>query len=156
MKIYGRLYEKFGIFVDGFKFMPAYQLGRWDGKIRYVEKTGRTFVKLLEEIIPEVIAMGYEIEINDLRPAVKLVTERIGPDFFKDYGIGLRPYQYDTVNTLLDHTNGIARIATGGGKSFTCAALAQVLNNAGMRTLIIVPSGDLVTQTSGDFAHVRS
>ena len=60
----------------------------------------------------------------------------------------LRPYQYDTVNTLLEAGGGIARIATGGGKSFTCAALSKVLNQAGRRVIVIVPSSDLVEQTS--------
>ena len=29
------LWDKFGIFVDGHFHMPAFQLRRWDGKIRF-------------------------------------------------------------------------------------------------------------------------
>jgi superfamily II DNA or RNA helicase len=68
-----------------------------------------------------------------------------------DHGIKLRPYQYNTVNSLLEAGGGIARIATGGGKSFTCAALAKVFNEKSQKVIVIVPSTDLVEQTSGDF-----
>ena len=34
------LWEKFGIMMDGAQFTPAFQLRRWDGRIRYFEKTG--------------------------------------------------------------------------------------------------------------------
>lgn len=55
------------------------------------------------------------------------------------------------MNSLLEAGGGIARIATGGGKSFTCAALAKVFNMNNHRVIVIVPSSDLVEQTSGDF-----
>jgi hypothetical protein len=32
------LYEKFGFYVDGHRYIPAVQLGRWDGKKRYFDK----------------------------------------------------------------------------------------------------------------------
>ena len=61
------LWDKFGPFVDGHRFMPAFKLGRWDGRIRFYEKTGKTYVNLLFDIIPLIEQIGYEIELEDNR-----------------------------------------------------------------------------------------
>ena len=47
--------------------MPAYKLGRWDGCVRYCDIGGRTYMNLLDRLIPIVQADGYEIEIDDQR-----------------------------------------------------------------------------------------
>jgi superfamily II DNA or RNA helicase len=112
---------------------------------------GKTYVRLLHEIIPELIGMGYDVAVEDQRKYTPPIEKRIDKSYLIQSGIELRPYQYDTVNTLLSNSGGIARIATGGGKSFTCAALAKVYNERGYKVIVIVPSSDLVTQTSGDF-----
>lgn len=36
------LEKKFSVYVEGFRFMPAYKLGRWDGKKKFFEATGKT------------------------------------------------------------------------------------------------------------------
>jgi hypothetical protein len=61
------LWDKFGIFVDGYYHMPAFQLRRWDGKIRFFEKTGKTYTKLLSNIHPSLKAWGYEVRWEDHR-----------------------------------------------------------------------------------------
>ena len=48
-------------------YMPAYKLGRWNGKVSFCDVAGRTYFQLLEKLLPIVVAEGYEISIEDHR-----------------------------------------------------------------------------------------
>lgn len=61
------LWNKFAVHVDGYFFMPAYKLGRWDGKIRFFEKTGKAYVRMLDKIVPYLENWGYDFDIVDNR-----------------------------------------------------------------------------------------
>lgn len=119
------LWEKFGIFVDGYFHMPSYQLRRWDGKIRFFEKTGKTFTKLLDEILPYVCSWGYEVDLNDKRIPAPVISDRIDEEFFGN-GFKLRPYQVEVVNALLDEGSGFAICATGSGKCLSGETLINI------------------------------
>jgi superfamily II DNA or RNA helicase len=152
------LWNKFGIYVDGYFHMPAYQLRRWDGKIRFFDKNGKTYTKLLDEIIPYLAAWDYDVNINDKRIAAPPLTDKVTADFF---GLAneedpaerfeLRPYQVDVINALLEAGSGFAICATGSGKTSMCAALAAIFYAYKIQTIIIVPSSDLVDQTAEEF-----
>lgn len=144
------LWEKFGVFVDGYFHMPAYQLRRWDGKIRFFEKTGKTFTKILDEIIPYLCAWNYEINIDDKRVRAEPIKIRVNEEIFNN-GFLLRPYQVEVVNALLEEGSGFGICATGSGKTSMCAALSLFLFCSGLQTIVIVPSSDLVTQTVNEF-----
>ena len=58
-----RLSDKFAFHAPGYFFNPKYQYTSWDGKIRFVKLNGATFVNLLQEIIPELMEMDYNIAI---------------------------------------------------------------------------------------------
>ena len=147
------LWNSFGVFVDGYFHMPSYQLRRWDGKIRFFEKTGKTFVKILDEILPYLCSWGYEISLVDSRIPAPVISDRVTEEFFNLDGFKLRPYQVDVVNALLEEGSGFAICATGSGKTSMCAALSMVLYQNSLQVLIIVPSTDLVTQTVLEFRH---
>lgn len=147
------LEDKFAVMVEGAFFMPLYKLGRWDGKVRFFDKHGKIYFRLLDDVVPYLEAWGYRIELNDLRQPVGLVSERIHPNFFKDdpdhqLGVVLRPYQVDAVNAALEAGSGFILAATGSGKTWMIAGLAKIMNAAGNRTIVIVPSSDLVEQTA--------
>lgn len=149
------LWDSFGFFFDGYRFTPKFQLGQWDGKIRYVNKNGKTFTKILDEIIPYITNWNYEIDIKDQRLPIELISERIDENYFdkiKEYEEGeehitLRPYQVESVNEMLNEGSGFVIAGTGAGKTLICAALASVLERHNYQIMIIVPSSDLVTQT---------
>lgn len=144
------LYNKYGVFVDGYRYIPAFQLRRWDGKLRFYEPTGRTYNAFLEEIIPLAVGWGYELDIDDKReffehPTMEMVEEVFIE--FEEKNISLREYQKDAVRIMVKAGNGFVVAATGAGKSIVTAALAAIYGKLGIRTLTIVPSSDLVTQT---------
>jgi superfamily II DNA or RNA helicase len=142
------LWNEFGIFVEGYFFMPEYKMGRFDGKVRFFEKTGRTYIRLLHKIVPYLEKWGYEIQLTDKRIPVENPSERITSDHFKNFNISLRGYQVDSINECLDAGSGFIIAGTGAGKSVMCAGLCDMYGRAGYRTMTIVPSSDLVSQTA--------
>ena len=120
------LNDKFAILVDGAWHMPAVQLRRWDGKIRFFEKTGKTFTKLLDEIVPYLCTWGYDVNLEDHRVPAPVISDRIDEDFFGLGHFKLRPYQVDVVNALLAEGSGFAICATGAGKCLSGETLINI------------------------------
>lgn len=148
------LWNKFGIEVEGSYFMPARKLGRWDGKIRFFDKTGKVFLRLLEDILPFLEKWGYEINLHDERRPFDPPATRLHAKWFdgkSQVPITIRPYQVDAVNAALDSGSGIVIAATGAGKTIMVAGLCDVLGSEGKTSIVIVPSADLVEQTSATF-----
>lgn len=130
------LWNKFGVYVDGYRHMPAFVLGRWDGKIRFFERTGKTYVRLLELIIP-LLENDYDIDLEDKRKyyeSPKLdakITKRdssgigieaTGLDIMGDFEYApgkkfeLRPYQLDSILCAIEEGSGFILAGTGAGK----------------------------------------
>ena len=146
------LYNKLGIFKDGHQYTPLFQLKKWDGRIRFFDKVNKTYVKILDEIVPYLEAWGYDISIDDVRPHISKIEEsiQINEDIFNST-VKLRPYQVQGVNDLLAAGYGFGVFSTGAGKTLMCAAMAYTYASRGLPTLIIVPSSDLITQTIAEF-----
>ncbi len=150
------LEDKFAVMVEGAFFMPLYKLGRWDGKVRFFDKTGKIYFRLLEQVLPYLETWGYEMELHDLRKPVVPIHNRVHANWFKDkpeheLGVALRPYQVEAVNNALEAQSGFILAATGSGKTWMIAALADIMAQSGFRTIVIVPSSDLVEQTAATF-----
>lgn len=142
------LEKKFAVFVEGYYWMPAFKLGRWDGKKKFFEKTGKTYIRFLPEILEILIEENYNVELIDQRKAFQNPSGRSHKDQFKEFGVELRPYQTDAVNILLDEGSGFIIAGTGAGKSLICASLTDIYGQAGYKTITVVPSSDLVSQTA--------
>lgn len=148
------LWNKYGIEVEGSFFMPARKLGRWDGKLRFFDKNGKIFLRFCEDICKYLDQWGYEATLHDTRRAVPMVEKRLTNSWFdgkSQVPIQIRPYQVDAVNAALNATSGILVMATGAGKTICVAAMCDLLGEAAIRCIVIVPSSDLVTQTSNTF-----
>jgi superfamily II DNA or RNA helicase len=151
------LFDKFGILIEGAPFHPAVKLGRWDGKIRFFEPTGKTYNRILDQIVPELLAWEYEIEIEDKRVQVKRPEHRATSDMFghimgyRGQPLEVRPYQVEAINALVEEGSGFVIAGTGAGKSLITAGLCEVYGRTGYRTITVVPSGDLVAQTFDAF-----
>lgn len=146
------------------RFRPAYKLGRWDGTISFFSIGGYTYLKLLDDIIDELVKKNYEIEIDDHRNSSNLNFEKISNDFwgdkvwpkghrFENQPIRLRDDQIAVINKFLENPQCIQEIATGFGKTITTATLAKICEKYG-RTITIVPNKSLVEQTEEDFINV--
>lgn len=157
-----KLYELFGVHVPGYFFQPLYKLGRWDGKARYFDKNGKTYIYLLDKILPKVKAWGYTVTIEDLRTVTVVYPDAIDDQIFShidhvDTGKPtiLREHQVEAVNAVVAEGHGVIIAATGAGKTIICASLCTIYGNHGVKTLTIVPSQDLIKQTKADYVHYQ-
>lgn len=157
-----RLYEKYGVFAPNYFFAPTFKLGQWDGKIRYFHKTGKTYLFLLDEILPIVVGYGYKIVIEDLRKTQIVQPDPITADIFADIPhmdtgepIILREYQVNLANALIKEGYGIGLSSTGSGKTLTMAAVVKAYNQKEIRTITIVPNQSLVRQTKLEYINCK-
>lgn len=144
--------------------MPAFKLGRWDGKIRLMSARGKTFLNLLDDVLPIFEDRGYEFEVEDHRRDYQHILDDIEerglPDenYFSEYELKgeqvvLRDYQVDAINTAIQEGSGLLEMATGSGKTLTCAAISDYYSKYG-NVVVIVPNIDLAVQTQGLFRNV--
>jgi superfamily II DNA or RNA helicase len=160
-----KLVNKFKYEKPGARFTPAVKLGRWDGCVNFAQLGGSTYINLLPEIIPMLDAEGYNIDLEDLRDynttfEFEAVHERsyahiVWPDTHERAGqsILLRDYQVEAINTFLTDTQSIQCLATGSGKTIMTAVLSHKCEPYG-RTIVVVPSKDLVKQTEEDYINM--
>ena len=155
--------DKLKFFLPHAYHMPAYKLGRWDGTVRFCDVGGRTYLNLLDDILPIVIDAGYEIDIDDKREHTELTFDAIDETFWGDTRwpeghvaagepIRLRDYQVDVVNKFIETPQALQEIATGAGKTIMTATLSKMVEKYG-RSIVIVPNKDLVRQTEEDYVN---
>jgi len=157
----GYFYEEYGLFAPNHFFNPKFKLGSWSGKIQFFHKTGKTFVHLLDDIIPRLIRLDYEIELDDQRNSTPIFPELVTERFLADLGVRdpdydnewiMRDYQVELVNALLTAGGGIGICGTGGGKTSMTAALSKSYEIAAdFRSIIIVPDKNLTSQTHEEY-----
>lgn len=146
------------------RYTPAGRLGHWKGDVPFMQVGGATFFHCLPKLIPILEKKGYHIDIDDQRPTWDFEFDAIDENFFSyvEFGKGhhmegksivLRPHQVECVNAFLAHRHGLAVAATGAGKTLITAALSKQVEKYG-RSIVIVPSQDLVTQTEEDYLMV--
>lgn len=144
--------------------MPAYKLGRWDGMIRFCDIGGRTYLNLLDTLLPILQQSGYELDIEDHRQQWNFEFDQIDENVLSDIkwpkghvnegeAIVLRDYQVDVVNNSLSHLQSLQEVATGAGKTIITATLSKLVGEYG-RSIVIVPNKSLVTQTEEDYINV--
>jgi len=156
-----KISDKLKYFLPYAYHLPAYKLGRWDGNIRFCDIGGRTYLNLLDKVLPIIEEQDYEVDIEDNRTPhdfqFQLIDESL--HFDKTWGpkhplagqpIVLRDYQVETINKFLEQPQCLQEIATGAGKTLITATLSQLVQPYG-RSIVIVPNKSLVSQTEGDY-----
>ncbi len=151
------LVNKFKYDIPGAKYLPAVRLGRWDGKVAFFNLGGTTYINLLPDILPFLDERGYDVDIDDQRTySTTLELASVSETTFSNRKwpdgspIVLRDYQVEIVNKFLSTPQCIQEVATGAGKTIMTAALSASVQHLG-RSVVIVPSKSLVTQTEADY-----
>jgi superfamily II DNA or RNA helicase len=144
--------------------VPAFRLGRWDGKVGFFSVAGATYVKLLDRVLPILDEEGWQVELVDKRPTYNFQFAEVTEDTFADRlwpkghpnegePVKLRDYQVECINRFIANTQGVQEIATGAGKTLMTASMSKLCEPYG-RTLVIVPNKDLVRQTHADYVNL--
>ena len=119
--------------VKGYRFMPAFKMGVWNGQQSYFDN-GKISLGLWRECLKACKDIGviFYIENKDEFPLNREVTlesvKDFCDDFFKDYKIKdkttgewipFKPYDYqvETAYKILRNRYCMAEVATSGGKS---------------------------------------
>ena len=159
-----KISDKLKYFVPYAYHLPAYKLGRWDGFIRFCDIGGRTYLNLIDKILPIIEDQGFQIEIQDNRKEYNFVFDKVNKDYLSDIvwpknhthegqKIELRDYQVQVINDFINNPQCLQEIATGAGKTIITASLSKLCEKYG-RTIVIVPNKSLVTQTEEDYINV--
>lgn len=146
--------------------MPAYKLGRWNGKISFFSQGGSTYFHLLEELLPIITDAGYALDIDDRREQYDFSFPEVHKNILSDLGvvwreghelagqpIVLRDYQVNIIKNLLEDLQGVQVAATGAGKTIVTATLSKLVEQYG-KSIVIVPNKGLVKQTEKDYRAV--
>lgn len=160
-----RMIKQLEYFVPGARYSPMYKLGRWNGKESLMKMGGQTYLHMLDKLLPILEEEQYSIEVEDLRLNKKeyefpMIDENIFSDVvfapghhMEGQSIILKEHQVQAANVFLSNRHGTVVAATSAGKTLITAALAKSIQTEG-RSITVVPSKDLVTQTEADFKLV--
>lgn len=152
-------YDKYGVFAPNYFFNPQFKLRQWDGKIRFFQKTGKTYLYLLDDILPRLVKLGYKIKLEDLRTAAIVTPDKIDEHYFThiehpetQQPTTLRTHQVDAINSLIEFGNGLVIASTGSGKAQPLTS--KVLTPTGWKRMGDIVQGDFVKTPSGTNARV--
>lgn len=159
-----KMVEALEYFLQYARHTPAYKLGRWNGKMSFCDIGGRTYLNLLDRVLPIVQQHGYEIEIEDLRDLHTFEFDEVKEDSYSHISwpkghpkagepISIHEHQLDVINSYLTNVTGINIAPTGAGKTLITAILSHKVQEYG-RSIVIVPTKDLVTQTEDDYKNM--
>ena len=143
---------------------PAFKLGRWDGKMSFCDIGARSYLNLLDRLLPIVQDAGYTLEIDDRRDDHKFEFQEVNENSYahikwpKGHSragqpITLMDHQVEVLNSYLTNLAGINIAPTGAGKTIITAILSEKVQPYG-RSIVIVPTKDLVTQTEEDYINL--
>ena len=130
---------------SGYKFMPRYRAGRWDGYISLMHSMTRFPTGLLNHVCYWLEKRNFSVDIVD-------TTKTLEFQYPKEddlNGIMLRDYQLQAVSMLLEAKRGIAKMATNSGKTEVMASIIKSLNMP--KTLVVVHRKELMYQTAERF-----
>lgn len=159
-----KLVEAVEYFVPYARHTPAYKLGRWNGKVSFCDIGARTYLNLLDRLLPIVQNNGFDIEIEDNREHQDFEFDEVKEDSYAHIKwpkghpkagqpIEIREHQLDVINSYLNNLTGINIAPTGAGKTIITAILSHKIEPYG-RSIVIVPTKDLVTQTEEDYINM--
>lgn len=154
------LWEQFSYYVPGYRFMPAYERGTWDGKIRLINLSKKTFpTGLVHQITDFCKETGIEYNV-DLRFSEVYTTPNSKEELMefinsrKYYSKGNEIYpredQIKAICNALMSSRCINICPTSFGKSLCIFIESLYYISRNKRVMIVVPSVNLVRQFTND------
>jgi len=146
------------------RYLRSVRLGRWDGTTSFCTAGGLTYLNLLPKLYPIIEKAGYDFQLDDMRPNFNFIFSPIDKNYLAkiNWGAGhqlagqpiiLEDHQVETINKLLENKQGVIEAATGAGKTVITATLSKLTESYG-RSIVVVPSKDLVLQTEADYIQL--
>lgn len=148
--------EAFSFFVKGYKFMPSYKSGRWDGRIRLFNIKDRQFyIGLVDDLKVWCNENGYTLAFADGVDFMKseLALGEGDWEHIKTFGkFEPKWYQENAIKFACEQGKSLILSPTGSGKSYILYLMVRhILERIEGDILIVVPSTSLVEQLFADF-----
>ena len=138
-KLLTTLKQKYSAKVPGYNYSSAYKNRGWNGEKHFFSsKTGKFGTGLLSHIEGDLIYLGLEYEIEDMRNAVH-------NDDISLPGVTLRDYQVSMVKSALKEKGCILKAPTGSGKTLILGGILKALQ--GKTGLVFFTKKQLLKQT---------
>ena len=156
------LTDFFSFETPGYKYMPAYKSGKWDGKTRlFNNRNGELPVGLWEYLKEFITPRNYQLEVDyDTQYGAPAEKSMIDPkevyEFIQKLHLPfeVRDYQFDAICQALRSKRAILLSPTGSGKSLIIYVLMMwYLEHFDKRILVVVPTTSLVQQMFSDFEN---
>lgn len=154
--VWYELRDVFAFRPDGYKYMPAFKHGTWDGYIRLVDtRTKCLYAGLIPELLKWAKENGYTVVVD--KDSQGLIRKFDGVTEFLDNWpqvMRFEPYDYqcNAVEKALSLNKCLILSPTGSGKSAIAHLIVNyLLENTSYRILITVPTTQLVEQLCKDF-----
>lgn len=156
------LNQFFSFQVPGYKWMPAYKSGRWDGYIRLYSVVKKSlYVGLYDYLVKFAEDNNYELKlfegskpiVSRCNVSLKEITEYCTELNVSVKGEVIIPYDYqiEAVQYGLHNKRAVMLSPTASGKSLIIYCMMRWLIDHGQKIVLIVPSTSLVEQLYSDF-----
>lgn len=152
--------DHFKFLVPGYKYMPAYKSGRWDGFIRLYNINMKLLPQgLLPDLAKFCRSRQYKLVVDKTDMTLSSFRDTL-PSFIKNIHnyttnspTGKYQYQSDILKQIIPLNKSLVLSPTGSGKSNIIYLLTRfLLDNQEGDILILVPTVTLVEQMTSDFA----
>ncbi len=144
--------DAFEFYAPGYKFVPSYRNGYWNGKIRMLSyKNNTMYSGLMDEVLEFCNARGYNCS------PYELYNDSIDTTFLAKWYDSLvkikpRDYQIEAIEHCLTKRRAVLLSPTGSGKSLIIYMVSRyITESVGGKVLIVVPTISLVSQMNSDF-----
>jgi len=149
--------DSLSVFTEGYKFMPSYRAGIWDGKKHFAIITDEGDIKFPKGLISYVLKRlkDDKKEYQYQRLSHAHIKEPKKSEFDKwvgTLGLPFTPYDYQLQASYdaIRHKRLVIQSATGSGKSLILGMIMYYQFKAKRKTLLIVPNVLLLQQMKQD------
>lgn len=152
------IWERFSFFVSGYKFMPKFKSGAWDGRVKLFDIRNRSFpIGLLDQLVDFLKESEYTYVVDPKLLEVVPPDEDVIMDVWSKAKYKPRKHQFMAVMKAARKKNLLVLSPTGSGKSLIIYALVRYfLETMEGDILITVPSTQLVEQLFSDFEDYQT
>ncbi len=134
------LVDLYSFKAPGAEYSPAYKRRQWDGKTKFISRTGVFRTGLLSRLLADLKKISCD-------PSIMRTPEKGDKDLKKSEipGFTFYDYQEELIEKGLDTKRGIIKSPTGSGKTLIMAGLVKAL--MGRKMVILFNAKQLLTQT---------
>lgn len=152
------LAEEFSFFVPGYKFMPSFKNGRWDGRIKLFNRQNHQIYRgLLPRVVSWLREQNYTFTIlskEELRPQIPYEAGWLDANWARYGKLVPNQHQRQAIEAALALNQALVLSPTSSGKSYIIYLMCRYLVEKQLpgKILVITPRIGLVRQLKGDFA----